>query len=86
MTLDGPDTDQSMATTVTIDGGPAGPIELSDDITAAACPGPDAPPDVTFTFHVTPSVTRAVVGQTVEYLVLRHEHEHDPVAGRAGRG
>ena len=48
-----------VATTVTIDGGPAGPIELSDDITVPACHGPDAPPDVTFTFYVTPSESRA---------------------------
>ena len=42
-------------------------IEESDDITAAACEGPEPPPDVTFTFNVTPSVTTAAVGETVEY-------------------
>ena len=66
-TLDGPASDESLTTTVTIDGGASGPIELSDAITVPACPGPNAPPDVTFTFHVTPSVTRAIVGQTITY-------------------
>ena len=67
MTLDGPDTDQQVATTVTIDDGSGGQIELSEDITAAACEGPEAPPDVTFTFASTPSQSRAVVGDTIEY-------------------
>ena len=67
MTLDGPDTDQQVATTVTIDDGAGGQIELSEDITAAACEGPGAPPDVTFTFASTPSQSRAVVGDTIEY-------------------
>ena len=40
MTLDGPDTDQQVATTVTIDDGSGGQIELSEDVTAAACEGP----------------------------------------------
>ena len=53
---------------MTIDGGPAGPIELSEDITVPACHGPDAPPDVTFTFTVKPSESRARVGDTIEYL------------------
>ncbi len=67
MTLDGPDTDQQVATTVTIDDGSGGQIELSEDVTAAACEGPEAPPDVTFTFVSTPSQSRAVVGDIVEY-------------------
>ena len=66
MTLDGPDTDQQVATTVTIDDG-SGQIVLSDDITAAACEGPEAPPDVTFTFTTTPSQSTAFVGDTIEY-------------------
>ena len=40
---------------------------LSDDITAAACEGPEAPPDVTFTFTTTPSQSTAFVGDTIEY-------------------
>jgi hypothetical protein len=66
MTLDGPDTDQQVATTVTIDDG-SGQIVLSDDITAAACEGPEAPPDVSFTFTTTPSQSTALVGDTIEY-------------------
>jgi hypothetical protein len=65
-TLDGPDNDRQVTITATIDGGSAGQIQLSDDITAAACQGPGAPPEVTFTFTVTPSESRAAVDDTVE--------------------
>ena len=65
--IDGPATDQQVTSTVTIDAGAGVVIEESDDITAAACQGPEPPPDVTFTFDVTPSVSTAAVGQTVEY-------------------
>ena len=65
--IDGPATDQQVTSTVTIDAGAGVVIEESDDITAAACEGPEPPPDVTFTFNVTPSVSTAAVGQTVEY-------------------
>ena len=65
--IDGPATDQQVTSTVTIDVGGGVVIEESDDITAAACQGPEPPPDVTFTFDVTPSVSTAAVGQTVEY-------------------
>jgi hypothetical protein len=67
LTVDGPDTDQQVTTTATVDGGAAGQIQLSDDITVAACQGPEFPPEVTFTFTTTPSVSRAAVGDTVEY-------------------
>ncbi len=65
--IDGPATDQAVTSTVTIDAGGGVVIQRSDDITAPACEGPALPPDVTFTFTVTPSVTRAAVGDTVEY-------------------
>ena len=65
--IDGPATDQQVTSTVTIDAGGGVVIEESDDITAAACEGPESPPDVTFTFNVTPSESRAAVGDTVEY-------------------
>ena len=66
--IEGPATDQQVTSTVTIDAGGGVVIEESDDITAAACLGPEAPPDVTFTFSVRPSVTQAAVGDTVEYV------------------
>ena len=43
-------------------------VELSDEITAGACEGPEAPPDVAFALSVTPSVSQAAVGDTVEYV------------------
>ncbi len=66
--IEGPATDQQVTSTVTIDAGGGVVIEESDDITAAACQGPETPPDVTFTFSVRPSVTQAAVGDTVEYV------------------
>ena len=65
--IEGPATDQQVTSTVTIDVGDGVVIEKSDDITAAACEGPEPPPEVSFTFTVTPSVTRAAVGDTVNY-------------------
>ena len=41
--IDGPATDQQVTSTVTIDAGGGVVIEQSDDITAAACEGPEAP-------------------------------------------
>ena len=41
--------------------------ELSAEVIAAACEGPPAPPEVTFTFTKTASMSTARVGDTVEY-------------------
>ena len=65
--IDGPVTDDQLINTVSVDLGGGLRSELSDRITAAACPGPPFPPDVTFTFTKTSSVSRAAVGETVEY-------------------
>ena len=65
--IDGPETDQQVTSTVTIDLGDGVETELSDDIVAPACTGPEVPPDVSFTFTKTASVAEAVVGDTVEY-------------------
>ena len=61
--IDGPETDQQVTSTVTIDLGGGVSTELSDDIVAPACEGPEAPADVSFTFTKTASVAEAVVGE-----------------------
>ncbi len=65
--IDGPETDQQVTSTVTIDLGGGGSTELSDDIVAPACEGPEAPADLSFTLTKTASVAEAIVGDTVEY-------------------
>ena len=69
-----------MTSTVTIDAGGGVVIELSDEITAGACEGPEAPPDVAFTLSVTPSVSRAAVGDTVEYVYCAQNTSTIPLA------
>ncbi len=64
--IDGPATDVAVTSTVTIDASGV-VLELSDDITAPHCEGPGLPPELTFDFSVTPSVSEAAVGDTVEY-------------------
>ncbi len=69
--IDGPETDQQVTSTVTIDARWWGRAEESDDITAAACRGPETPADVTFTFTSRRAWREAVVGDTVDVHVLR---------------
>ena len=62
--IEGPASDQDLMNTVTV-AGAGQQLAISEDIVAATCTGPEAPPDVTFTFNVTPSASRAAVGDTV---------------------
>jgi large repetitive protein len=66
--IDGPAQDQQLSETATVQHADGGTSDYSDEITAAACSGPELPPDVTFTFSKTPSVLTAGVGDTVEYV------------------
>src|SRR3954465_2034170 len=77
--IDGPTTDEQGTSTVTIDA--SGVVtDLSDEITAGACEGPAAPPDVAFTLSVTPSVSQAAVGDTVEYVDCARNTSTIPLA------
>ena len=69
-----------MTSTVTIDAGGGVVIEESDEITAGICTGPEPPPDVSFTLSVTPSVTQAAVGDTVEYVYCGQNTSTIPLA------
>ena len=64
--IDGPPSDLQLTERVTIDVG-ALSTQPSASVTAAACPGPEAPA-ATFTFTATPSVTTAELGDTIEYV------------------
>ena len=63
----GPDSDQQITNTVSVDLGDGVIQQPFARITVPACSGPEAPTDVTFTFTVTPSVATAAVGDTIEY-------------------
>ena len=78
--IEGPATDEQVTSTVTIDAGGGVVVELSDEITAGACEGPEAPPDVAFALSVTPSVSEAAVGDTVEYVYCAQNTSPIPLA------
>ena len=66
--IEGPASDQQISESVTVRLADGGTSELTTEITAAACSGPAAPPEVTFTFSKTASASTAAVGDTVEYV------------------
>ena len=78
--IDGPATDEQVTSTVTVDVGGGVVTELSDEITAGACEGPEVPPDIGFELSVTPSVTQAAVGDTVEYVYCARNTSTIPLA------
>ena len=73
--IDGPETDQVLSNTVTIDLGDGVTTQLTDTITAAACEGPAQLPEVTFTFDKTASVPVGGGRTDGDLHVLWPEHQ-----------
>ncbi len=65
--IEGQSADQEITQTVTVQLGDGSTSQLSAVVVAAACEGPPAPPEVTFTFTTSASPPVARVGDTVEY-------------------
>ncbi len=65
--IHGPDDDQAITETITVQHASGETSEYSVTITAAACNGPDVPPEVSFTFDKTASASTARVGDTLQY-------------------
>ena len=64
--IQGSETDRRLTGNLSVDVG-GQQIDLSDEIFDFACTGPAFRPPVTFTFTKTPSVTSALVGDTIDY-------------------
>ncbi len=65
--IEGPASDEVLDNTITVEDPSGATTDLTAGVTAAACEGPAALPEVTFTFFKTANMASAVVGQTVSY-------------------
>ena len=83
--IEGPATDQQVTSTVTIDVGGGVVIEESDDITAGRLRGAGTPAGRHVHLHRRGERAVGCCWPDRRVHVLRHEHEHDPVDGRAAR-